>query len=350
MIVSTYESRPFDLTGVKLLVVSLARHCHDLPVEFSCPKLDTDFARWLARFPHVHVRERPELERHGWNIKPTLLLELLEAGHDEVLWIDADVIVHRDFRRLLAGLPHDTLVSTEEPDWGQDEGGTHRTVSWGLVPARDMERTVNSAVLRVTAAHRELLRRWRELLETSDYRAAQARPWYERPIHLLGDQEVLTALLASSEFAHVPVRLLRRGRDILQSFSPTTYTLRERLHNGLHGLPPLVHAMRQKPWRYSRMPSLAREPRRYYHLVYLELSPYTHVARAYRDELGEDADWMDIRTVPAKVLQVLAGGSVNLQGVPHVLIGHALRPLRRLARRIPGGVGPSSGRDDVPAP
>jgi hypothetical protein len=331
MVICTSESRPFDLTGAKLLLLSLMRHCPDAQVQFIAPDIHAGFAAWARRVPSVRLRERPELRDRGWNIKPAVLLELLDEGHDEVVWLDADVIVTADPRPLLKDAGSATLVATEEPAWGMYEGGTHRTVAWGLRPGRVLDRTVNSCLLRVTPAHRPLLVRLQELLESDLYRAAQREPWSERPQHLLGDQEVLTALLGSAEFADVPFRLLRRGTDIVQSFNAATYTISERLDNGPRRLPPLVHAMRQKPWRNQEKPSWT-DLREFYNFVSLELSPYNHVAAGYRDELDEPADWLDVRSLPGRSLHRLAAGRVNFQGLPLALTTHMLRrylPARR---------------------
>ncbi len=335
IVICAHENRPADLTGVKLLTLSLADHCPDLQVDFSWTHTNTEFSRWLTGFPQVRVRETPELDGRGWNVKPALLLYLLDEGHREVVWLDSDVILDGDLRPLMSGLPPQTLVATEEPAWGAVEGSAPRTLGWGLEPGRDLKRTANSCLLRVTREHRTLLQTWQQLLDSSEYREAQARPWHERPMHLIGDQDVLTALLGSRDFAHLPVRLLKRGTDIVQSFDASTYTMGERLGNGFSRLPPLVHAQRQKPWQLQTKPSLARNPQQYYHFVFLELAPYTHVARRYRDLLGEPTEWMTVRTLPARVLRFITRGNVNLQSLPHLAATRAARPLRRLFQRGP---------------
>ena len=45
--------------------------------------------------------------------------------------------------------------------------------------------------------HLPMLEAWRGLLADPRYIEAQAAPWHERPLHLLSDQEVLTALLGA---------------------------------------------------------------------------------------------------------------------------------------------------------
>ncbi len=44
-----------------------------------------------------------------------------------------------------------------------------------------------------------------------------------------GDQDVLTALLTSTEFADIPLKMLRRGKDIVQFDGVWGYTTTERL-------------------------------------------------------------------------------------------------------------------------
>lgn len=333
MIVCTYENRLADLTGGKLLTLSLAEHCPDLPVDFSSTKGVGDFFEWLSRFPQVRARELSELDGRGWNVKPAILLGLLDEGQSEVVWLDSDVIATADFRPLLCGIPAETLVATEEPAWGAVEGSATRTLGWGLQQGRMLARTANTCLLRVTRHHRPLLEAWQRLLDAPEYVAAQARPWNERPVHMLSDQDALTALLGSREFAGLQVRLLRRGRDVLQGFDPSTYTVADRLRNGAAGLPPLVHAQRDKPWQLAQVPPAVREPRRYFARAYMELSPYTHVARRYQDQLGEPADWATVSTGLAKTLRFLAAGSVNRQGIPHALAARAMRPFRRVLVR-----------------
>jgi hypothetical protein len=132
MIVCIYEDRPKYLIGVKLTVLSLARHCPDLPVIISCPQPPATFRRWVEAQPNAKLLAEDDLAEVGWNVKPTILLRHLNEGHPEVIWIDSDIIVNRDFRSSFQNLNDDTLVATQEDYWGQYQGGTHRTVAWGL--------------------------------------------------------------------------------------------------------------------------------------------------------------------------------------------------------------------------
>src|SRR3712207_4014819 len=113
-----------------------------------------------------------------------------------------------------------------------------------MVPGRRLPATANTSVLRVTPHHTGLLEEWRSLLRSTEYQSAQLRPWDERPTHLMGDQDVLTALLSSADFADVPVRMLRRDVDIAHCFGSAGYLPLQRVRAVVRGqrLPPLVHA------------------------------------------------------------------------------------------------------------
>ncbi|MBD0304380.1 MAG: nucleotide-diphospho-sugar transferase, partial [Tolypothrix sp. T3-bin4] len=93
-------------------MLSLARHCPDLPVIISCPQPCATFRRWVEDQPNAKLLAEDNLAGSGWNVKPTILLRRLGEGHSEVVWIDADIIVNQDFRQRLQHLRDDTLVAT----------------------------------------------------------------------------------------------------------------------------------------------------------------------------------------------------------------------------------------------
>ena len=330
MIVCSYEDRPDHLVGLQLLVLCLRRHAAELALDLTCPQAPVWFKDWLGQFPGIRLRERPSWQGRGWNIKPGKLLELLGEGHPEVVWIDGDIILNGDFRPLLTNLTAEDLVVTEEVYWGQRQGGTERTESWGLPVGRALPCTVNSGLLRVTPRHVKLLEFWQHLMLQPRYLAAQDAPYYTRPLHMVGDQDVLTAVLGSKPFADVPVRFLKRGSQIIQNFGPAGYTLPERLRNLLCGLPPLIHAQGRKPWEYSELPDFRRSLRHYYEAVYLELSPYTHLARHYRASLDQSCPWMEVRTLPGRICAALARGEPTLAGAPQAAFDTAVRRLKQL--------------------
>ena len=116
----------------------------------------------------------------GWNIKPALLLEELNAGWPEALWIDSDLIVTRPLSALVREFRGDLLILAQE--W-IDAEPVPVAPSWGLPSARPIS-VVNNCFVRVTQAHRPFLERWLEMLHDKRYREAQAVPYEKRPMHL----------------------------------------------------------------------------------------------------------------------------------------------------------------------
>jgi hypothetical protein len=129
------------------------------------------------------------------------------------------------------------------------------------------------------------------------YLEEQTKPVIQRNQHMLGDQDILSALLTSREFSSIPVKRLIHSTEILQHHGAGAYGPIQRWLNLIHGMPPLIHAMGTvKPWNMPDRPNPFRSPRDYYERMYLELSPYVHSARQFRTVLDEDVGWLDIRT------------------------------------------------------
>ncbi|NJL30806.1 MAG: hypothetical protein HC898_03775 [Phycisphaerales bacterium] len=189
-------------------------------------------------------------------------------------------------------------------------------MAWGLEPGRPMPLAVNSSLLRVTPVHRAMLEHWAQLLDTEEYLKAQAGPPHERGFHMLTDQEPLAAVLGSKLFADIPMSFLRRGRDVAITCGSAGYTLGERFRNVGQGLPPVIHALGPKPWTHRKYSQGHRETWRYIEQVHGQLSPYTIVAREYRELMDEDCSWMDRSTLPAKLMHTMAGGEPNLSALP----------------------------------
>lgn len=330
ILICTHDDRPQAQTGLKLLVLSLARHCPGVDVLVSWPTPDATFVSWLDAQPGVQLHVDASFLGRQWNIKPDLLLHCLDRGYQQVIWIDSDVIVARDFRHLLDDADPDTVVVAEDFYWAAHvfPGGTVRTRMWGLTPGRPLSWTANTGVLRVTGAHRPLLQAWKTLLETPAYVRAHQREWTSRPIHMVGDQDVLTALLASERFSRFPVRFLHRGRDVIYNFGPSGYTPRERFANLDGAEPPFVHCSGPKPWEAPGTPSVLRNPKAYYARVGLELADYCRVARDYRGHMEQDAVAFDLTTLAARICCRLAGRRIPLQGLPITLFHGLGRHLR----------------------
>ncbi|MBP1805960.1 hypothetical protein [Rubellimicrobium aerolatum] len=284
--------------------------------------------RWLGQQGNVVVEDHRIAPELGWNIKPMLLSALLDRGLPEVVWIDSDVILTRPIREHFAGLDEQSLLVTEEPYFNEVRFLTRRASAWGLTASRDLPHMTNSCVVRVTQAHRGLLAAWQNLLDRPDYKSAQQLPKLERPFHMVGDQDAMAALLGSHDFAHIPVRFLRRDREIAQCLYEDGFGPWGRLRN-IRRLPPLVHALGSKPWRGN-----AHSP------LYIEVHPYRYAAEPYRENLSPDErGWLDGRSKRAWLHHCLALGNPSLSGLWPAVGKRVLRVRRGVTRALAGQFG-----------
>ena len=319
-----YETRHSDVVGVQLLLLSLARHALDEQgrphrVLLCFPDAPAELLDWLPTLPHVDLFDAPPGLLGGWNMKPALMTALLEAGFEEAVFIDTDIVLTGPLERVVpTGLQPETLLVAEEYAYGQRNGGFYRTDAWGMPRGTRRPFTLNTCVLRVTGHHRRLLEHWQAWSATAEFQAAQAEPWDRRPLHMVGGQDVLTALAGSAAFADLPVHFARRGRAIAQCFMEDGCSTLERLASLVRGGPAMVHAQGGKPWRDHD-----------WAMTYVQLSPYAAAAASYAAHLPGGLPWASPERRRARLLDRLAGGHPLLRGVPHAL--------RREARRAVGG-------------
>jgi hypothetical protein len=329
-----HQDRPEHIAGLRLAVASLRETCPDLPVRASCPGATPELLDWLTGHG-VRAESDPRFADLGWNVKPKLLLSALAQGHRQVMWVDADVIVARRPTQAIEQ-PPSVFVATEEFALGQEQGSRPRTQGWGLSPGRDRPVTVNSGVMLVSAEHRHLLERWEELLMSDAYVAAQERPPLERPLHMVSDQDVLTALLGSAEFADLEVRLLRRGLDIAQCAGPAGVTPTERLATLGDRSPALYHSVGVKPWQHGESwrygTTWRSRARARYEDLHLRLSPYTAVARAFAPAAGVSMNAVAARNPVERLLIGIGERRPQLPELPLAVVDMTVRRLRRLLR------------------
>lgn len=330
MLICTYEDRPPALVGLKLLLLSLKRHCPDLAVTVCAPPMDEQTREWCSQFQTVRLDDAACGDSRGWNVKPTLLLSMLDQGHDEVVWLDSDVVLTADFRPLLYGSGPHTLVVSQAQFWDIYQDGAVRTELWGMPVGRSLPYVISSGFLRVTPEHRPLLEAWRDLLHHPTYLRAQCRHLYERPVHMLGDQDVLTALMASKQFAHIPLVYLRRGRDIILSVGPAGFTLGERMAVVGQDVAPLIHCGGTKPWDLPPSPDGSETFEERYERAYVETSPYAWAARQYADELGQPMAGLRFDTLAGRVCHLVAGDHPALVGLPQAFFHTVLRRVKHL--------------------
>jgi len=325
------EDRKSCEFAVKLLLKTLYRHSPGLEINLFYPPADAQFVAWVKQFPTLTLHKTDELNGMGWNVKPTAIRKLLDSRYDEVIWLDADIIITRDIAPIFAGLAPEVVVATEEALWGMysDTEG-FRARQWGLPVGRVLPFSLNTAVLRMTRAHYPLLGSWQHWLNSRQYQDAQRMEWDSRPVHLVGDQDVLTALLASEEFSAIPLKILMRGEDVLQYFGLYGYTTVERLASIVGKGPAFVHSQGHKPWLESWQIKAPKTLKKYLEKVYLDLSPYTLAARHLADDPISEMQWTRPHFMLSAFLRALGLWYPPLVGLPIALSLDVLRSLQRV--------------------
>ena len=330
------EDRLSGETGLRLAILSLHKHCPDTAVYVYRPSLNSTFAEWVRQFSQVTwIADRPE-GGESWNCKPNALMPLLAKGYREVVWLDSDILITRDCRPLFSMLGDRVLGVAQEPSSLPDQGTSVRTRGWDWKVGRCLPFTLNSSVVRVTSQHLPLLERWRKCLADPKYILAQKLPLEQRPLHLMGDQDILNALLGTRQFADIPLQVFKSGDLIVHAGGALGYSLSERLCGLWKGKPVFVHATAGKPWLWLGGEAYWSQPTffSWHRRLLQELSPYLAESRQYQGQLGEDVGWMDRNTVTGSMLRVLGLGHYALRGLPVTLAASILVNGRRLARTI----------------
>lgn len=199
---------------------------------------------------------------------------------------------------------------------------------WGLPVGRVLPFAVSSGVLRATKDHYHLMDRWWQMLRSKEYQEFQRKGWAQSPIHMQGDQDVLTALLTSKEFSQIPIRMLRKGRDVVLFDGLFGYTVGDRLRNLIWGPPAMIHIAGLKPWSANWSSETPVQLKAYVEHVYFDVSPYTLAAMKYRDELECETGWMDPHYLLSRGLRALGIGSPALAGLPIAVCADVIRILR----------------------
>jgi hypothetical protein len=330
------EDREAWEPSLRVILASLSLHCPDMGISLFYPFANKAFLRWLNAYPQVRLQTDGLRNGYRWNVKPQAIMRLLDAGFDEVIWIDSDVFVTRDIRPLFRALDEAVFVATEATTcWlgpYDSDGARRRAELWQFSVGRVFPASLNSGVLRVTRRHYPLMKRWWELLQSDEYQRWQRKEkgMRKRPIHMQGDQDVLTALLNSTEFAHIPLKVLRRSKHIVQFDGVWGYTTAERLRNLLGDGPTFIHSMGCKPW-VTRWESQRRNSlREYLKMVYLDVSPYTLSSAKFKEDLGCDTNWMRAHYKFSAILRSLAMHHPALTGLPMAVFLDIARLIKRV--------------------
>jgi hypothetical protein len=314
--VCSYEDRAAAMDSLILMGESLCAVDRDVTLHLTVPDAPDSVRAWARRRPQVVLSTTRPQAVTGWDVKPWLLLQELNEGRREALWLDDDMIVTRALSPVVRQYPPDCLILAEE--WVRSDA---KPVShfWQMPEGRTIL-PVNNCFIRVTQAHRPLLERYLQMTADPRYRAAQALPAERRPLHLLHDGWILIALLESAEFSHVPFEWIRRGRHIAQCAGSSGYRPGDRLLDLFRGLPPLIHGLGRKPWEPQR------EPSRLQHFLLdlaTDVSPYLLAARRVARNIDMTPDWLEARTGTGAMLRKLTAGHPGMAGLPLASL-HAL--------------------------
>lgn len=327
------EDRDLSEGGLRLAMASLRAHYPNVPIAAHRPNASADFIAWAALLVNVTVVTQPLDGASSWNCKPHALLNTMRLfGVTRVMWIDSDMMLARPFDYLLGS--DDEIVVAQEALSQPNQGGCDRAEGWGFDCARDFGCSINSSLLYVTTRHMQLLHHWIALLGSPAYVASQGKTFDQRPISHLGDQDVLQALLCSVEHAHIPIRFIHSGTEVIHSGGALGYALRDRLRGLTRRMPPFVHAIGTKPWwcLYADHRSKYRNWRAVYRRLLVEASPYMLLARRYKDRIDLQAEWLDFSSPEGMALRTIALGHYALQAWPLCAGATAIAALTRRSK------------------
>jgi hypothetical protein len=329
------EDRIAEETGIRLLLLSLREHCPETRVFVFRPDPAPDFIQWLDEFPQVTLIPNQPGSGVIPNSKPRALLALLDRGLEELLWLDTDIALTANPLHLFDDAAPQEIFVVEEMKSSAHQGSAARTKGWALPMGRAFPITMNSCVVRVTPYHRALLEKWEALMFHPEFLAVQKMPFPERPIHFWGrDQNILNALLGSQEFGHVPVRYLKRGRDLIHAGGARTFSVRERVASLGRPLPPFLHSPGSKPWVVLKRSFPLTGGYWFRQKLILELSPYTFYVKRYRKTLKQDTSWLDRGSSLGIFFRMIGFGNYALRGLPICLSATFWAKVQEWKRRL----------------
>jgi hypothetical protein len=307
--VCSYEDRPEAMDGLILMGESLCCVDPGVSLHLTVPDAPLSVRSWAEQRPEVTLCTQPPDGVSGWDVKPWLLLQQLNAGRPEALWLDADTIVTQPITLLLKDFPDDSLIVAEE--WNQ-----HKPIPvthlWGMPSVRPVWPT-NSSFVRATLGHRPLLERWLQFTNDPRYREAQRLPFERRPFHLSSDQVLLNALLESEDFGHISIDYIRLGRHIAHCAGSSGYRPAHRLLDLFRGLPPLIHCIGRKPWQSGHDRGRLE---RFLTDLATDVSPYVLASRNVAKAIDVRPSWLDARTSMGAMFRGLTAYHPGMAGLP----------------------------------
>lgn len=322
--ICAFEDRPVAMDSLIFMAESLCAADRNVSLHLTVPDAPEFVRAWARTRPEVELTTtRPEGVT-GWDAKPWVMLQELNRGSSQVLWLDDDIVVTRPISSMLREFPDDDLLFAEE--WGR--WMVSATDFWGMRSARPIL-LFNNCLIRVTQAHRPLLERWLQMTRDPRYREAQALPYEKRPVQAQHDGWLFIALLEGEEFGQVPYQCIRRGRHIAQCAGSSGYGPLDRLLDLFRGLPPLIHGLGRKPWD---VPLESGRMQRFLLDLATDLSPYVLAVRKVAKKVGRSPDWLEPRTRLGAAFRTLTGNHPGTAGLPlscfhalHLSVGRMMR-------------------------
>jgi len=137
--------------------------------------------------------------------------------------------------------------------------------------------------------------------------------------------------LGAKEFADIPLHIFASGTEIIHCGGALGYSLLERSRCLVKPKPTFLHAVAGKPWLWlGGNPSWSQRDFFGWHRRLLqEVSPYLFESRQYRDQIEEDASWMDRHTGIGILLRFLGFGHFALRGLPLTMAATAINSVKR---------------------
>ncbi len=328
-----FEDRPECEIGIRLLAVTLRHHCTGTRTLLFHPNPSERLAAWLQDFPDIELIRQRLPGGGSADIKPHALLASLARGHQQVVWLDTDMMLAGDPRPLFDSLPPEVLGLAEEVRSAPHQGTRFRTEAWDLPVGRSFPHTLNTCITRVTPCHRPLLEEWARLLVDERYTRHMDRPLSLRPPHAMFDLDVLNALVGAKDWAQIPIQVFRTGHALIHCGGARSFSLRERLGSLFGPCPPILHALAKKPWDLLHPDHIYSGRYWEFRKLMQELSPFVALARRHRHEVGIPCPWLDTWTWPGRILAWAGLGHFALRGLPVALAGELAH---RLGRNAPG--------------
>jgi hypothetical protein len=276
------------------------------------------FSAWLGRHaPHAVVIKMPPFPGPRIKqVKPAMLLHLLDRGLTDVTWLDTDLIVLRDLEPLFTSLDDETLLFTQDLDF---EFSLPQPLlqHYGQKMRRPLEHSINTCLERVTSRHAPLLEACRACLSDPVFLEEQAKPKEERKEGFGYEQRIVEMLLSTNgryNLPEYPVRFMPNESAVIHEVDVRAYGLWHRLKNGLGWHKPfLVHMAYAKPWDHH-LPWIRR---------FRAASVYSAFAETYRAEMEEEMPWANSSGLSSRIARLLSLGQPHWVGWAHGLASKA---------------------------